>query len=120
VGDVLKTLFEIITEIKAGQKPDYDDLRYSVLALDALLYFDSKQIRDAAAEYAAGKVPKIQTPEFRHNESFRRNKAAFEKNPKQYVGWNNDPENPEYLKRVETSIRLFKKIVAKIEAGKSA
>lgn len=115
----MKTLFEIITEIKNGGKPDYDDLRYSVLALDALLYFDSKQIRDAASEFMAGKVPKIQTPEFRYNESFRRNKAAFEKNPKEYVGWNNDPENPEYLNRVKMSNRLFNKIVSKIEREKS-
>lgn len=116
----MKTLFEIITEIKAGQKPNYDELKYSVLALDALLYFDSKQVRDAAADYMAGKVSKIMTPEFRYNESFRRNKAAFEKNPKEYVGWNNDPENPEYLKRVIDSNRLFEKIVSKIEREKTA
>jgi len=44
---------KIVTDIKAGLKPDYDDLRYSVLALDVLLYFEGKQIRDAA-DYMAG------------------------------------------------------------------
>ena len=114
----MSTLFEIITEIKGGKKPEYNDLLYSVLALDALLYFDSKQIRDAASDYISGKIPKIQTPEFRHYESRTRNKAAFEKDPKEWVGWNSDPENPEYLKRVQTSNKLLEKMVAKIEREK--
>ena len=37
----MRSLYEILEATKAGEKPDYDELRYALLAMAALSVFDS-------------------------------------------------------------------------------
>lgn len=43
-------------------------------------------------------------------EEFQRFKLALSKDPKSYVGWNNDPKNPEHVKFVKMGRKLIDKL----------
>lgn len=99
----MRTLLEITEAIKDGEKPTYEELYYSVIALQALHHFDSHYLIELAYDESGP----FNNPEFKAEESFKRNKKAFATPPKDYVGWSNDPANPDYQARR----RVFKKIV---------
>lgn len=99
----MKTLSEIIDQIKSGDKPTYDELLYSVLALESLHDMDIRSFYESTKQKAMMKKLCIE-------ESFRRNKNAYCKNPKKWLGVENDPENHEYQKMRELSIKILKKL----------
>lgn len=92
----MRNLFEIIEECKLNGRPDYEELRYSVLVMTGILNMVNHELIKL---YVEGKMP---------NEIIRKMKLengictmyrkALNKSPKEYLGWNNDPENPEYQK----------------------
>jgi len=41
--------------------------------------------------------------------------TAFNQPPKKYMGWNIDPENPEYQKRLVQSNKIYSHILKKVE-----
>lgn len=43
------------------------------------------------------------------DESLRRRKIAMDKSPKDWVGWSNDPSNPDYQKMRATAFKVFEK-----------
>lgn len=98
----MRTLSEIIDSVRSGERPEYDELRYAVCALEALQTFDSMAFTRILVKRANVKIEL----EERH----RRIKTALQTNPKAYVGWNNDPDNPEFVKRRRASIAMFEKI----------
>jgi hypothetical protein len=89
----MRTLYEIIEATKKNEKPEYDELRYSLLVLTGILNLVNSELTTL---YVEGKMP---------NEFIRKLKLdgicsmygnALKKSPKEYLGWNNDPENPDY------------------------
>jgi hypothetical protein len=106
----MKTLFEIIDAAKSGEKPTHDECYWAMLALDALLYFESRAISQLANHPS-----KLLTPEFYYKESFNRRKNAYSKDPKTWVGPNNDPSSKEYQKRRAIGLKLFDKVINKIK-----
>lgn len=107
----MRTLFEIIELVKDGGKPDYEELLYSVIALDALWHFDHHAIHRMAHE----KENFFNNPEYQSEESYRRLKAALDKDPKSYVGWGNDPKNPSYQEFRKWAINLADKVLEEAE-----
>ena len=106
----MRDLSEIIEDCKLNQKPDYDELRYSVLVLTGVLNLVNN---DLCTLYVEGKMP---------NELVRRLKLdgictmyskALRKPPKEYLGWNNDPENPDY----QAFHKVAKKLMGKALKG---
>jgi hypothetical protein len=93
----VRTLGEIIELTRNGERPDYDELRYAICALDALSTFDSHGLQRAS--------------NIEWGESFNRWKQALGKSPKDWIGWNNDPENPEFLARRRLVIKFTKKVM---------
>jgi len=111
----MKTLLEIIENIKDNQQVGYEDLKYSVLVLDALLYFEKKVARDLAKAKRENKnAILIYNPEWQETESFNRNKRAFSVSPKLYVGENNDPNNPEYQKFRTMGKKICDKVIGEL------
>jgi len=96
----MKTLNEIIESTRNGEQPDYDELRYAICALVALSTFDGMAIQNLAIAETEGKKPILSySAMHQHEECHRRWQTALNKSPKEYVGWNNDPENPEFVQR---------------------
>lgn len=103
----MKTLSEIIEAVKANERPDYEELRYALLAVSFLHFMDHTEVRKRAARADATTFDKLN-----FSESFNRSKRAMAADPKTYVGWNNDPENPAYQARVKLANKLVEKAIA--------
>lgn len=104
--ELIRTLGEIVDAVRDGQEATIDEMRYSICALDALLTFDSMALQKIAGDgKQAHLLASLAWPE-----SFRRAKTAYETPPKNWVGWDNDPDNPEFLKRRAMSKRLLDKL----------
>ncbi len=96
-----KNLYQIIEQAKDGNKPTYDECYWSMLVLDSLLTFSSEDLR------LAKKSPKM--IDFIISESHKRIKNALGKIPKNFIGWENDPANPEHQKFRKLALKLFDK-----------
>ncbi len=100
----MRTLGEIITAAKDGEKPSYDELLYALVALEALFTFDHSFVVELPYKPSHQKHPELWS-----EESFNRVKRAMEKPPKDWLGWNNDPANPEYQKRRKVALAIWDK-----------
>jgi hypothetical protein len=108
----MQKLGEIIDSVRDGGRPDYEDLRYAICAMSALMTFDRLALSTLATAEMEGKKPILSdSAVFQHEENFSRVKRALIQNPKEYVGWNNDPENQDFLARRAKSIRLVKALI---------
>ena len=91
-------------------RPDYEELRYSVLVLTSMLNMDHRKLR----ETLLSEKPKAEfIRKLEADNSFKMYHTALNKSPKEYLGWNNDPENPEYQKFHAMGNKLVDKIIAK-------
>lgn len=107
----MKTLSQIIDAVQAGEKPDYDDLRYTVVALSFLRTRDFMAIMDLAKAKRENKKPFMKwDPEWVAEERFKVFKAAMAMPPIQYVGDSHDPDNPECQKFRAMSLNLIKRV----------
>lgn len=105
------TLNEIIESVRDGNKPDYEDLRYAICAMSALMVFDRMALSKLAMAEIENKKPfLVHSAEWQFGEHLQRVNDAMDKPPKEYVGWNNDPENPDFLSRRKISIGVVRGI----------
>lgn len=103
----MRTLDEIVSSARDGEKPSVDELRYAVCAMDALLTFDRMAfMRLAEAEQKGQKPFLTRSAVWQWEEHFRRVKLAFGKSPKDWLGTNNDPDNAEVQERRRAAIQI--------------
>lgn len=111
----MRTLGEIIETARDGTMPTHQECYWAMLALNALSTFDSMAFSRMA------RMEQDSKPCFAvisHEEHFNRNKRAFAEDPKKWVGWNNDPANPEFQVRRSMARRIFDKALASSELKK--
>jgi len=110
----VKTIGEIIEEVADGGKPDYDDLRYTLIAINALRTFDQRALMKLAEAKRLGQKPIItRGPEYQATQSFRRVKLAYQKPPKEYVGPSHDPDTEECQRFRRIAKGLMKKVMSR-------
>lgn len=110
----MKTLNEILDEVCDGGRPDYEDLRYALVAMKALHNFDHKAIMNLWIRERDGKYnPKLFGLEWQVNESFNRFKTALNLPPKQYVGTSHDPDTEECQRWRRISNGILKAVIDK-------
>lgn len=91
-----KKLGEIIEAARSGERPDYDDLRLAVCALDCLMTFDMMALSRLAEAETKGQKPMLtRSASWQFDERCRRMSQAMEKAPREFLGENYDPDNPE-------------------------
>ena len=104
----MRTLSEILTSAKDGEKPNHDECYWAMLALSALNHFNYSALerltKNTGGPFGA---------DFQLEEAFNREKAALNKSPQEWVGWNNDPSNPTYQRMRQIALGVFDKVVGK-------
>jgi len=89
----MRNLNEIIEACKLNEKPDVEELRYAVVALTSMLNMDHSNLR----KVLLGEVGKSElTRSMMAKNSYDMYHNALNKSPKEWLGWTNDPENPDY------------------------
>ena len=111
----MRNLSDIIEDCKTNKRPEYDELRYSVLVLTSILNMDHRVLREELLREK--ETPKF-IREMRAKNSFDMYHTALNKSPKEYLGWNNDPENPDYQKFHAAGNKLLDKVIQNIENKK--
>ncbi|WP_041279572.1 hypothetical protein [Desulfobacula toluolica] len=106
----MKTLSEIIEICKSGGKPDVNDARMAICAMDALITFDSTHFMRMAQREMGGKKPGLFTAERNYEKHFNRVKRALSKSPLAWLGTNNNPDNPKVQKRRNISKKIFNRV----------
>lgn len=99
----MRNLYDIIEDCKTNGRPDYDELRYALLVMTGVLNMVNGEL---SRLYVEGKMP---------NEFIRKLKCdgicsmyhkALNKPPKEYLGWDGDPKNPEYQRFHKAGMKL--------------
>ena len=93
MGD--RTLAQILDAIKDNGKADYEELRYALLAVDALRHLDARALQRLRKQVEHGQDPRAMV-RLSADESYRTVSGAMRTPPKAWLGPNHDPENPEY------------------------
>lgn len=107
----MRTLYEIIEDVKDNKKPDYEEIRYALLVYNFLFSMDHINLRkELLSENRSSEFIR----KMKADNSFNMAKTALNKSPKEYIG-SDDPENPEYQKRRAIGNKLFDKIAKKVE-----
>ena len=105
----MRTLYEIIEDVKDNKKPDYEEIRYALLVYNFLFNMDHRDLRNELMSEKRGSefIRKIKA-----DNSFNMAKTALNKSPKEYIG-SDDPENPEYQKFRRMGNKLLDKLLDK-------
>ena len=88
----MKKLSEIIDYCKRNKEVDAYDLKYAVVALTYLLNMANSKL----LKFYKNDMNKLDKLILENH--YKACNAAMNKPPKEWLGWNNDPENPEYQK----------------------
>lgn len=114
----MRTLGNIVEAVQRNERPDYEELRYAVLALQALSTFDRMAFMKLAETEREQRKPLLtRSAVWQWEEFFNRIKRAMEKSPKEWVGWNNDPENPEFQERRSIALKIYQRCAGTIGAS---
>ena len=106
----MRVLGKIVEDVMSGGKPLYEELRYAVVAYQALCTFDTSALMKLAEAEREKKLPFLtRSAVFQFEEHFNRMKCALAKSPKEWVGWNNDPDNPEVQRRRRVAFAVYEK-----------
>lgn len=106
----MTTLGGIIEAAKSGERPDYDELRLAVCAMNGLMTFDRQAIWKLAEGEQKGKKPfLVWSGIWQRDEQFDRIKRAMATDPKTWLGPNYDPDSPEMQERRHMSIAIVER-----------
>lgn len=103
-----RTLGEIVEACRAGERPEYDDLRLAVCCLDIMGTFD-RQAMDklAEAEREAKRPFMLTSAVWQQEERHSRLKRMLAKTPCEVLGASYNPDDPEVQKRRAASARIL-------------
>lgn len=106
----MHSLFDIVEDVKDNKKPDYEELRYALLVYSFMFNMDHRRLRE---ELLKEERPNQFIREIKAQNSFDMFKKALEKSPKDFLGWQDDPENPEYQRFRALGNNLLDKVLNK-------
>lgn len=110
----MRTLYEIVEDVKDNKKPDYEEIRYALLVYTYLFNKEHRHYRDALLKInstPAHITTSEHIRELKAQNSFDMYKTALNTPPKEYLGWNNDPENPDYQKFREIGNKIIDNVL---------
>lgn len=104
----MRTLNEIIDDAKNGNIPSHEECYYALLTYEAMFNMDHHELLHTL-------LSEKDSPEFirkmKADNSFKMFKNALNKSPKEWLGWDNDPTNPEYQKRRKIGLKILDKVI---------
>lgn len=100
----MRNLTEIIEAVQSNERPDYEELRYALLALNSI----SNRAMMDRRELLFENISPIKI-NFMQNDLFY--SQAFSSQPKDWLGWSKDPENPDYQRQHKIFLNLWSKVM---------
>ena len=111
----MRTLGDICEMVHSGGRPEYDELRYALQAMQQVMVFDRMAFIKLAEAEREGKKPiLVRSAQWQWEEFFRRYKTALEKSPKEWLGPDNDPDSAEVQKRRAVAIKIYERAASTV------
>lgn len=108
----MRKLSKIITAAKTNEPIEMAEAIHAICVLESLSTFDRSALMKLYKAEVENKKPFLtSSAEWQLNERLKRNQIALNKSPREWLGWNNSPDNPEYVKRVKAAEELCRKII---------
>ena len=116
----MRTISEIVNASNANEPVTVDEARLVICCLDRLITMDRMAFMELYKAERDGKLSttNAKSPEWQSSEHLRRTQGAYKKAPDQYLGWGNNPNNPEFLKRRKQSMAVMNKVQETLKEGK--
>jgi hypothetical protein len=102
----MRILADIVEDCKCNKRPDYEELRYALLVYSFMLNMDHRNLIECLT---SEKETPLFIKKLKAENSQKMYHDALNKSPKEYLGWNNDPENPEYQRFHAMGTKLVEK-----------
>ncbi len=99
----MRNLSDIVEDCKLNKEVDYQELKYALLVYVSLMNMASMTIRNIKPD------TRELILNMKKDNIHKMYHTALNKSPKEYLGWNNDPENPEYQKFHQIGNKLVDK-----------
>lgn len=109
----MRTLAEIIEAAKSNSDTTHEECLYALLAMEALFFHDNRIVRQYVLDTDKSPVGILNRLKLHVEFAFNQAKTALNKSPKDYLGWSNDPANPDYQKKRDIALKIFDKVLAK-------
>jgi hypothetical protein len=104
----MRTTYEIIELAQDGGLPEYDELLYALLAVNANAIMDKQKLFEhLLAEQPKALVFRKLLAENSHNAV----RSMLNKSPKDWLGEEYDPRNPDYQKRRKLHRKIAEKFL---------
>ena len=100
----MRTLDEIIDAIKANQSVTHEEAIYSVLVLATVVNSLSMDIVHILCKWSDERKELYKTQKTMYS-------LALNKSPKEFLGWSNDPQNPEYQRFHKIARKLVNRAI---------
>jgi hypothetical protein len=103
----MRELREIIEAVKDNVDVTEDELKYALVAMSALSYFNTQAFEKLAEGKIKGKTFLSYDPEYQRNEHLERTRKAMCKSPKEWLGENHDFKSKEYQETRKRMKKIF-------------
>ena len=105
----MRILGEIVDSARTGEEVSKDELLYALIAMSHLSTFDDRALMNLTDAEINGKKPvRTYSAEWQCQERMDRIHRVYHKSPKEFIGKDHDPKNPENCKRIKTAKKIFK------------
>lgn len=102
----MQKLSEIIEKCKLDKPVDNEDLQYAVIVLTTIANMGAAAVNHLYSKDNMSFADKLRSENFHKAYG-----GALNKTPKEWLGWNNDPKNPEYQKFHAWGSKLVEKAI---------
>jgi len=100
----MRTVGDILEAVKDGEQPSFDEMKYCLLAIEALHFFNLRAIKYLSEDKT------LFSPKKEKEEALNRMERCLNTGAKEYVGWENDPDNPDFQKNRKNMKKLLDKL----------
>ena len=104
----MRILGEIVDSARTGEEVSKDELLYAVIAMSHLSTFDDMALMKLVDAELNGKKPvRVYSAEWQCQERMDRIHRVYNKSPKEFIGKDHDPKNPENCERIKKARMIF-------------
>lgn len=104
----MRTTSEIIELAQDGEKPEYDELLYALLAVNFLSIMDKNKLYE---NLLADPPKKLEFRKLFAQNTYDAWRSLLNQSPKNFLGNENDPQNPEYQENRKLNKEIYSKFM---------
>jgi len=103
----MKDLGDIIDACQTDEEVTEEELRYAVCAMNSIITLNKGSLDNLVKGEKEGRKGFIYSAMFQYEERHKMMHRALNKDPKEWLGWNYDFKNIEYVNKMKRLNKIF-------------